>query len=62
MTPTKQVLLEDKDELPLLEAPKFVLSGDRYHPTNALLYSSVSGSLIQNVSFDLVYIRMILIH
>ena len=47
MTPTKQVLLEDKDELPLAEAPKFVLSGDRYHPTNALLYSSVSGSLIQ---------------
>ena len=47
MTPTKQVLLEDKDELPLSEAPKFLLSGDRYHLSNALLYSSVSGSEIQ---------------
>jgi len=47
MTPTKQVLLEDKDELPLSEAPKLVLSGDRFQPTNALLYSSVSGSEIQ---------------
>jgi hypothetical protein len=47
MTPTKQVLLEDKDELPLSEAPKFSLTGDRYHLSNALLYSSVSGSLIQ---------------
>ena len=47
MTPTKQLLLEDKDELPLSEAPKFSLTGDRYHLSNALLYSSVSGSLIQ---------------
>ena len=30
MTPNKQILLEDKDELPLVVAPKFVLiSGDR---------------------------------
>jgi len=47
MTPTKQVLLEDKNEFPLSEAPKFSLSSDRYHLSNALLYSSVSGSLIQ---------------
>ena len=47
MTPTKQVLLEDKEEFPLSEAPKLSLTGDRYHLSNALLYSSVSGSLIQ---------------
>ena len=47
MTPTKQVLLEDKEEFPLSEAPKFVLSGDRFQLSNALLYSSASGSLIQ---------------
>ena len=49
MTPDKQILLEDKDELPLIVAPKFVLmSGkDRWVHANQMMYSSASGSLIQ---------------
>jgi len=47
MTPTKQVLLEDKQEFAITEAPKFVLDGDKWHPANFLMYSSISGSSIQ---------------
>jgi hypothetical protein len=47
MTPTKQVLLEDKQEFAITEAPKFVLSGDRWFGANFLMYSSVSGSSIE---------------
>jgi intein/homing endonuclease len=48
MTPNKQILLEDKDELPLVVAPKFVLmSGkDKWTHANQMMYSSASGSLI----------------
>ena len=46
MTPTKQVLLEDKQEFAITEAPKFVLDGDAWHPSNFLMYSSISGSSI----------------
>jgi hypothetical protein len=48
MTPNKQILLEDKDELPLIVAPKFVLmSGkDKWTHANQMMYSSASGSLI----------------
>ena len=47
MTPDQQVLLEDKDEHPLSEAPKWVMQGDKWCGENSLMYSSVSGSLIQ---------------
>jgi hypothetical protein len=47
MTPNKQVLIEDKDEHPLSEAPKWVIRGDKWSGENSLMYSSVSGSLIQ---------------
>ena len=47
MTPTKQVLLEDKQEFAITEAPKFVLDGEIWHPANFLMYSSISGSTIQ---------------
>ena len=47
MTPTKQVLLEDKQEFAITEAPKFVLDGDNWHPANFLMYSSISGSSIE---------------
>ena len=47
MTPTKQVLLEDKQEFAITEAPKFVLDGDKWHPANFLMYSSISGSSIE---------------
>lgn len=47
MTPTKQVLLEDKEEFAITEAPKFVLDGDNWHPANFLMYSSISGSSIE---------------
>jgi len=47
MTPTKQVLLEDKEEFAITEAPKFVLDGDRWFGANFLMYSSISGSTIE---------------
>ena len=36
MTPNKQILLEDKDELPLVVAPKFVLMSGKDKFTHAL--------------------------
>jgi|TARA_B100000900_G_scaffold251474_1_gene214250 hypothetical protein len=47
MTPDRQILTKKKDKLVLSIAPKFILSGDRYHMQNALLYSTASGSLIR---------------
>ncbi len=47
LTPDSLELIKKKDKFDLTMAPKFILSGDRYHMQNALLYSSVSGSLIQ---------------
>jgi len=48
LTPDKQILLKDKDRFDFSYAPKFILSGDRYHMQNALgVYSSPSGSLIR---------------
>ena len=47
MTPDKQILTKKKDKLVLSIAPKLILSGDRYHIQNALLYSTASGSLIR---------------
>ena len=47
MTPDRQILIKKKDKLDVSIAPKFILSGDRYHMQNALLYSTPSGSLIR---------------
>ena len=47
MTPDRQILVKKKDKLDVSMAPKFVLSGDRYHMQNALLYSTPSGSNIR---------------
>ena len=47
MTPDRQILIKKKDKLDVSMAPKFVLSGDRYHIQNALLYSTPSGSNIR---------------
>jgi hypothetical protein len=47
MTPDRQILIKKKDKLDVSMAPKFVLSGDRYHMQNALLYSTPSGSNIR---------------
>ena len=47
MTPDRQILIKKKDKLVLSMAPKFILSGDRYHMQNALLYSTPSGSNIR---------------
>jgi len=47
MTPDRQILTKKKDKLVLSMAPKFILSGDRYHMQNALLYSTASGSSIR---------------
>ena len=47
MTPDRQILTKKKDKLVLSIAPKFILSGDRYHIQNALLYSTASGSSIR---------------
>ena len=48
LTPDRQILLKDKDRFTFSYAPKFILSGDRYHIQNALgVYSSPSGSLIR---------------
>ena len=47
MTPDRQILVKKKDKLDVSMAPKFVLSGDRYHIQNALLYSTPSGSNIR---------------
>ncbi len=47
MTPDRQILIKKKDKLDVSIAPKFVLSGDRYHMQNALLYSTPSGSNIR---------------
>ena len=45
LTPDRQILLKDKDRFTFSYAPKFILSGDRYHIQNALgVYSSPSGS------------------
>ena len=47
LTPDRQILLKDKDRFTFSYAPKFILSGDRYHIQNALgVYSSPSGSEI----------------
>ena len=46
-TPDKQILIEDKNHLQTLNAPKFVLSGDRYHMQSPLLFSTASGSLVK---------------
>ena len=46
-TPDKQILVEDKNHLQTLNAPKFVLSGDRYHMQSPLLFSTASGSLVK---------------
>ena len=46
MTPDKQILLRDSDKFDTTIAPKFILSGDRYHIQNALLLSTASGSNI----------------
>ena len=48
LTPDRQILLKDKDRFTFSYAPKFILSGDRYHIQNALgVYSSPSGSSIR---------------
>jgi len=48
LTPDRHILLKDKDRFTFSYAPKFILSGDRYHIQNALgVYSSPSGSLIR---------------
>ena len=47
LTPDKHILLRDKDRFDFSYAPKFVLSGDRYHIQNALLFSTASGSSIR---------------
>jgi len=47
MTPDRQILTKKKDKLVLSIAPKLILSGDRYHIQNALLYSTASGSSIR---------------
>ena len=47
MTPDRQILTKKKDKLVLSMAPKFILSSDRYHIQNALLYSTASGSSIR---------------
>ena len=47
LTPDRHILLRDKDRFDFSYAPKFVLSGDRYHIQNALLFSTASGSSIQ---------------
>jgi hypothetical protein len=47
MTPDKQILLRDSDKFDTTIAPKFILSGDRYHIQNALLLSTASGSNIR---------------
>ena len=46
ITPDRPVLIRVKDKLNTTIAPKFILSGDRYHIQNALLYSTPSGSNI----------------
>jgi len=46
-TPDKPILVEDKSRLQTLMAPKFVLSGDRYHMQSPLLFSTASGSLVK---------------
>ena len=47
LTPDRHILLKDKDRFTFSYAPKFILSGDRYHIQNALgVYSSPSGSEI----------------
>ena len=47
ITPDRPVLINKKDKLDTSIAPKLVLSGDRYHIQNALLYSTPSGSNIR---------------
>ena len=47
MTPDKQILLRDSDKFDTTIAPKFILSGDRYHIQNALLLSTARGSNIR---------------
>ena len=48
LTPDKNILLRDVTGFDFSYAPKFVLSGDRYHIQNALgVYSSPSGSNIR---------------
>ena len=48
LTPDRHILINDKDRFDFSYAPKFILSGDRYHIQNALgVYSSPSGSLIR---------------
>ena len=47
LTPDRHILINDKDRFDFSYAPKFILSGDRYHIQNALgVYSSTSGSEI----------------
>ena len=48
LTPDRHILINDKDRFDFSYAPKFILSGDRYHMQNALgVFSSPSGSLIR---------------
>ena len=48
LTPARHILINDKDRFDFSYAPKFILSGDRYHMQNALgVFSSPSGSLIR---------------
>ena len=48
LTPGRHILINDKDRFDFSYAPKFILSGDRYHMQNALgVFSSPSGSLIR---------------
>ena len=47
LTPDSLELIKKKDKFDLTMAPKFILSGDRYHMQNALLYSTASGSSIR---------------
>ena len=48
LTPDRHILINDKDKFDFTYAPKFILSGDRYHMQNALgVFSSPSGSLIR---------------
>ena len=47
LTPDSLELVKNTDKFDLTMAPKFILSGDRYHMQSALLYSTASGSSIR---------------